>query len=119
MWARISALLGAAFAAATAASALAPAAEQPPLPLPVLERTALVALYNATGGHRWFRARGWVDQASCPCAGGGRWEGVVCEAVPSASGGAPRWTVVAINLPWNGLRGRLVSFIDKDALRAR
>jgi Leucine-rich repeat (LRR) protein len=59
------------------------------------ERSALVALYNATGGARWKSRTGWLGSPGTECS----WFGVVCNAQGTA--------VQEIYLSDNGLAGTL------------
>lgn len=43
--------------------------------VPVLERTALVQLYNSTNGDNWVNADGWLEGDPCM----DRWFGVDCD----------------------------------------
>lgn len=63
--------------------------------VPASERSALVSLYNGTGGARWTNRTGWLGQAGTEC----NWFGVVCNATGT--------TVVEIYLSENGLSGSL------------
>src|SRR6185295_5979999 len=48
--------------------------------IPAGERTALIALYNATGGPGWTDHAGWLGPAGSECT----WFGVRCSADSSA-----------------------------------
>jgi Leucine-rich repeat (LRR) protein len=72
-----------------AAPALARAA------VPASERSALAALYNATGGARWANRSGWLGSPGTECS----WFGVVCNE--------QRTAVQEIYLNDNGLAGSL------------
>ena len=63
--------------------------------LPQVDRPALVALYNATGGADWENKTNWLSDAHI-----GRWHGVTIN---------PRGRVVELRLTHNGLRGQLPS----------
>ncbi len=65
----------------------------PPSGDPALEREALVALYQATGGPSWENSANWLTNAPV-----GEWYGV------TATGDG---LVTALNLPENGLRGQI------------
>jgi len=75
------------------------------LPVPVQEREALLALYNATGGPDWSNRTNWLS--GDPCANG--WHGVSCDlSGPNVTG---------IQLGGNGLAGSLPSELgDLDHL---
>ena len=57
------------------------------------ERTALVALYNATGGPNWTNNANWMSSQPV-----GLWHGVTTD---------PRGRVVGLSLPENGLTGEI------------
>jgi Leucine-rich repeat (LRR) protein len=63
--------------------------------VPAAERTALKALYSATGGVHWTNAGGWLGPAGTECA----WAGVQCDGA--------KVTVVGLDLHENGLAGSL------------
>jgi Leucine-rich repeat (LRR) protein len=63
--------------------------------VPAAERSALIALYNATGGARWTNRSGWLGSAGTECS----WYGVVCDE--------RRTAVHEIYLNDNGLEGSL------------
>lgn len=63
--------------------------------VPSSERSALAALYNATGGARWKSRTGWLGSAGTECS----WFGVVCNEARTA--------VQEIYLNDNGLAGTL------------
>ncbi|MEA2602941.1 MAG: receptor-like serine/threonine-protein kinase [Acidobacteriota bacterium] len=63
--------------------------------IPAAQRSALVALYNATGGPHWTNRDGWLGKPGTECA----WAGVTCDA-----GGT---TVTRLFLSTNGLAGSL------------
>ena len=62
---------------------------------PAAERTALTALYSATGGAHWTNAGGWLGPAGTECA----WTGVTCDGA--------KVTVIGLDLHENGLAGSL------------
>ncbi len=63
--------------------------------VPAAQRTALISLYNSTGGPHWTNRTGWLGKAGTECA----WAGVTCNA-----GGT---TVTRLFLNDNGLAGSL------------
>jgi pre-peptidase/Leucine Rich Repeat (LRR) protein len=63
--------------------------------IPAAQRSALLALYNATGGSRWENRSGWLGKAGTECS----WFGVECNA--------SRTTVTGLSLSDNGLTGSL------------
>jgi hypothetical protein len=63
--------------------------------VPNAQRSALIALYNATGGPTWKDRSGWLGPAGSEC----QWLGVTCNAAGTA--------VVEIFLSDNGLRNSL------------
>src|SRR5687768_1091172 len=69
-------------------------------PLSVVERDALTALFNSTGGQNWKEKHGWLS-ASDPCD----WKGVLCEQ--TFNGVKPGSTVSGLMLPFNNLRGEI------------
>ena len=72
------------------------------------QATALMAIYNATGGASWHDRSGWG--VGDPCSTGGGWFGVCCKESCTEVGGcqgAPRAQVTGLLLRGNGLRGTL------------
>lgn len=67
--------------------------------VPAAERSALVALYNATGGARWTDRTGWAGAAGTECS----WAGVAC----GVSGNTGGTTVTGLDLSENNLVGSL------------
>lgn len=67
------------------------------------ERQALVALYNSTGGANWVHKQGWLGPFGSEC----NWYGVGCGR--AASG---QRTIRDLDLPSNGLAGRIPSGMD-------
>ena len=63
--------------------------------IPSNERTALLALFNATGGASWSGNGGWGSAAGTECT----WTGVVCNEAGT--------TVIELNLGYNNLVGTL------------
>jgi Leucine-rich repeat (LRR) protein len=63
--------------------------------VPTAERTALKALYSATGGAHWTNAGGWLGTAGTECS----WAGVTCDGA--------KVTVIGLDLHENGLAGSL------------
>ncbi len=63
--------------------------------VPAAQRTALVALYNATGGPGWNNHAGWLGTAGTECS----WAGVTCDVAGT--------TVTRLALSNNGLTGSL------------
>jgi Leucine-rich repeat (LRR) protein len=63
--------------------------------VPPAERSALVALYNATGGPHWTNRTGWLGTKGTECT----WSGVRCNAA--------RAGVTGLALSENGLVGKL------------
>jgi hypothetical protein len=63
--------------------------------VPTAQRTALVALYNATGGPGWASRDGWLGKPGTECS----WAGVTCDAAAT--------TVLQLSLSNNGLAGSL------------
>ena len=61
--------------------------------LPQVDRPALIAFYNATGGANWEKNTNWLSDAHI-----GRWHGVTIN---------PSGRVIGIDLARNGLRGEL------------
>src|ERR1700736_6326351 len=70
--------------------------------IPEVEKHALVDIFQATNGPGWERHDGWLTTED-PC----NWLGVMCNWSPSP--GSPTLTVVALNLPFNNLKGALPS----------
>ncbi len=68
--------------------------------IPVSERDALVALYNATGGLSWTERQGWLGDAGTECT----WRGVVCDQAGEH--------VVELQLWSNNLQGPLPAAIS-------
>ena len=66
------------------------------------ERSALLALYEATGGDHWKYRDGWGGPVGSEC----RWYGVVCGMVVTPSA-RPREKVAVLNLQNNGLMGQV------------
>lgn len=78
-----------------------------------VERTALVELYNATGGASWVHRERWLGPPGSEC----QWYGVTCGRDVGATSPAPL-TVQVLYLPDNGLKGRIpVAFGGLKALR--
>jgi Leucine-rich repeat (LRR) protein len=69
--------------------------------IPVSERDALVAIYNATGGANWTDKTNWLAAAGTECT----WYGVYCDEAQS--------NVVGIGLGDNNLRGTFPPDIAK------
>ncbi len=67
--------------------------------LPAAERTALEALFNATGGASWTVGTGWMGAAGTECS----WFGVTCNTALT--------TVVGLDLHFNELVGTLPASI--------
>ncbi|MFA6955712.1 MAG: hypothetical protein WC538_07560 [Thermoanaerobaculia bacterium] len=63
--------------------------------IPSPERTALLALYNATAGQSWSGSGGWGSAPGTECS----WSGVVCNEAGT--------TVVELNLGYNNLVGSI------------
>ena len=63
--------------------------------LPGAERSALTALYKATGGPRWLNRAGWLGGPGTECS----WMGVRCNQDGTS--------VLALDLSENGLKGTL------------
>ncbi|HEV7783980.1 MAG TPA: Two component regulator three Y domain protein, partial [Thermoanaerobaculia bacterium] len=63
--------------------------------VPAAQRTALIALYNATGGPGWTTHAGWLGKAGTECS----WAGVTCDSAAT--------TVTQLVLSNNGLTGSL------------
>ena len=63
--------------------------------VPAAQRTALIALYNATGGPHWTTRTGWLGPAGTECS----WSGVTCDTAATA--------VVRLVLSNNALTGSL------------
>ena len=63
--------------------------------VPAAERSALIALYNSTGGPHWAARAGWLGSPGSECS----WSGVTCDATGV--------TVVRLFLSDNGLAGSL------------
>ena len=63
--------------------------------VPAAERSALIALYNSTGGPHWVVRAGWLGSPGSECS----WSGVTCDAT--------NVTVVRLFLSDNGLAGSL------------
>jgi len=63
--------------------------------IPGAERSALVSLFNATGGGSWTVKTGWLGQAGSECS----WSGVTCNGTGTA--------VTDLFLSDNGLSGKL------------
>ncbi len=75
-----------------------------PAPIPASERTALLDLYQATGGASWLASMGWLGPAGSECS----WFGVTC------TGGR----VTGLALPQNALQGTLpATFASLDQLQ--
>jgi Leucine-rich repeat (LRR) protein len=76
--------------------------------VPVEERQALIALYDATGGATgsWYNTSGWNTAASV-CS----WYGIVCSSISQQS-----QHVTGIELVNNGLNGQLVSLCGLSSL---
>lgn len=78
--------------------------------VPAAQRTALIALYNATGGPGWSNHAGWLGAAGTECS----WAGVTCDSAAA--------TVTRLMLSNNGLTGSLPaavgSFPGLQALEA-
>ncbi len=71
--------------------------------VPAAQRTALVALYNSTGGAHWTSRAGWLGRAGTECA----WAGVTCDTNST--------TVTRLFLNDNGLAGSLPSALGNLA----
>ena len=74
---------------------------------PLLDRDAMVAFYDATGGAGWEENRGWLSEAYV-----GRWHGLTAQKAPSKCGdyGAIDCTVTTsytLNLAGNNLIGKI------------
>jgi hypothetical protein len=67
--------------------------------VPAAQRTALIALYSATGGSHWTTRTGWLGSAGTECS----WSGVTCNSAAT--------TVVRLALSNNGLTGSLPAAI--------
>jgi Leucine-rich repeat (LRR) protein len=67
--------------------------------VPATQRTALIALYNATGGPGWTNRTGWLGKAGTECT----WAGVTCDSAAT--------TVTQLLLSNNGLTGSLPAAI--------
>lgn len=67
--------------------------------VPAAQRTALIALYNATGGPHWTTRTGWLGAAGTECF----WSGVTCDSAAA--------TVTGLMLSNNGLTGNLPAAI--------
>jgi Leucine-rich repeat (LRR) protein len=63
--------------------------------VPAAERSALVALYNGTGGASWTSHTGWLGLAGTECS----WLGVQCDSTGAM--------VTGLALPENNLKGSL------------
>ena len=63
------------------------------------EKSALIALYNATGGANWTNKSGWLGAEGTECS----WFGVICDSTG----------VVEINLIGNGLTGTVPSSVSQ------
>jgi hypothetical protein len=63
--------------------------------IPVEERDALIALYDATGGPTWTNNSGWLGPPGTEC----NWYGVGCWYGPV--------TVTFLNFSWNNLSGEI------------
>lgn len=63
------------------------------------EKSALIALYNATGGANWTDKTGWLGAEGTECS----WFGVICDSTG----------VVEINLIGNGLTGTVPSSVSQ------
>ncbi|HYX22618.1 MAG TPA: pre-peptidase C-terminal domain-containing protein, partial [Thermoanaerobaculia bacterium] len=63
--------------------------------VPAAQRTALVALYDATGGPGWTSRDGWLGKPGTECS----WAGVTCDAAAT--------TVIQLSLGNDGLAGSL------------
>ncbi|MFY9822423.1 MAG: pre-peptidase C-terminal domain-containing protein [Thermoanaerobaculia bacterium] len=78
--------------------------------VPAAQRTALISLYNATGGPGWTNRAGWLGKAGTECS----WAGVTCDSATT--------TVTQLLLSNNGLTGSLPaavgSFPGLQALEA-
>ncbi|HSS47556.1 MAG TPA: pre-peptidase C-terminal domain-containing protein, partial [Thermoanaerobaculia bacterium] len=78
--------------------------------VPAAQRTALIAIYNATGGPGWVTHAGWLGKAGTECS----WAGVTCDSAAT--------TVTQLVLSNNGLTGSLPasagSFPDLQSLEA-
>jgi Leucine-rich repeat (LRR) protein len=72
-----------------------PAAVPARAAVPAAQRTALITLYNATGGPAWASHAGWLGKAGTECS----WAGVTCDSAAT--------TVTQIQLSNNGLTGSL------------
>jgi Leucine-rich repeat (LRR) protein len=71
--------------------------------VPAAQRSALVALYNSTGGAHWTSRAGWLGQSGTECA----WAGVTCDT--------NKTTVTRLFLNDNGLAGSLPSALGNLA----
>ena len=68
--------------------------------IPAVEREALIALYNATGGDNWERNDNWkTGGVFSPPGSECGWYGIRCDANHS--------TVIRIDLSWNNLQGTI------------
>ncbi|HEV7505190.1 MAG TPA: pre-peptidase C-terminal domain-containing protein [Thermoanaerobaculia bacterium] len=67
--------------------------------VPATQRTALIAVYNATGGPGWVTHAGWLGTAGTECS----WAGVTCDSAAT--------TVTQLVLSNNGLTGSLPAAI--------
>jgi hypothetical protein len=67
--------------------------------VPAAQRTALIAIYNATGGPGWATHAGWLGAAGTECS----WAGVTCDSAAT--------TVTRLVLSNNGLTGSLPAAI--------
>ena len=60
-----------------AARAMRPTPKQEP-PTFVLDKDALLEVFDSSDGRRWAYSKGWSDRDSDPCKD--RWSGVTCDA---------------------------------------
>ncbi|HSS79374.1 MAG TPA: pre-peptidase C-terminal domain-containing protein [Thermoanaerobaculia bacterium] len=67
--------------------------------VPAAQRSALIAIYNATGGPGWTTHAGWLGAAGTECS----WAGVTCDSAST--------TVTQILLSNNNLTGSLPSAV--------
>lgn len=70
--------------------------------IPISERNALIAIYNATGGDDWKNNNGWLGEVGTEC----NWYGVTCEFLGA---GRPEEVdhVIHLRLSNNNLQGYL------------
>src|SRR5258706_11146643 len=67
--------------------------------IPAAQRSALISIYNSTGGPGWTNRTGWLGKAGTECS----WSGVSCDSAAT--------TVTQLLLSNNGLAGSLPSSI--------